>query len=346
MGLTRILRVLAFLAICAGVGHAQVYMIQQTVQQTLGTNQACTGAPQIITGINNLGQTQHYLQISGLTNTTQFQAVIQGKDAQGNVYNISDVMEPKPGVSETVRGSGYYPRIQVSITCFPAVTGTFTASYSGSQFTDDGDFGSYLLAQIDKNNFTGVAENANQSDVMQSPFGSSAGTLNLFTTAGESNAFIQITCIGAEFSNLIATFTIANNTSPQTFHVPDWPCPNVQVSYVNGGGAGTLTTEFVFSQPGSSHPSYTYTHVTGTTATSAKAVTGFLHTIAVNTGASGTISVFDLAVANCTGTPSTNTVAVITATATTLQTFTYDSNFANGICVKASAGMDFTVSAQ
>jgi hypothetical protein len=91
----------------------------------------------------------------------------------------------------------------------------------------------------------------------------------------------------------------------------------------------------------------TYTHITTTTATAAKATPGLLHTLTINTPAAGTVSVFDLATAACTGTPATNIVAVMTAIAATPpETYIYDTQLLNGICVKASVAMDLTVAVQ
>lgn len=86
--------------------------------------------------------------------------------------------------------------------------------------------------------------------------------------------------------------------------------------------------------------------VTTTTATVVKATAGTIHTVTFNTGAAGTFKIFNLASASCTGTPSTNLFATITATTTTVQTLTYDANLSNGICVQASVAMDVTVVAQ
>jgi hypothetical protein len=91
-------------------------------------------------------------------------------------------------------------------------------------------------------------------------------------------------------------------------------------------------------------PPFSYTHITGTTATVAKATGGMLHTVTVNTGAIATLKVFDLAAASCTGTPSTNVVASASIVLASLQTLTYDATLTNGICVQASGAMDVTVS--
>jgi hypothetical protein len=145
-------------------------------------------------------------------------------------------------------------------------------------------------------------------------------------------------------------FPIANlSPGVQVFKVPPATCPQVQVVYVSGGAAGNISFEYIFDSPGAAvnETQGSYTHITGTTATAVKTVPGTLVSVTVNTPAVGTISVFDLATAACTGTPSTNTVAVITATATApIATLLYNVGLLNGICVKASAAMDFTVSSQ
>lgn len=90
-----------------------------------------------------------------------------------------------------------------------------------------------------------------------------------------------------------------------------------------------------------------YTHIAGTTATAIRNTEGQLDSIIVNTAAAGTITVFDLASASCTGTPSTNVVAIITEAATpTTDEIVFHAHLHNGICVKASAAMDLTVTNQ
>lgn len=336
-----------FLADLGAYAQSPTYVEPQTQQQVLASVLPCTGAAQIFP-ISNLGQTQHYLTVSQLVNTQKFQAVIQAIDTNGNLYAISDVLEPK--ANGGVRGSGYYPKLQVQVICSPAGSASFTANYSGAWGTYDVNAGTYLIGQIDKVNFNNVSENAGQSDIFQTPFGSSAGTLYVSYSVAGAGGSIAVSCGASEFNAvsgpIVFSTPLANTTALQTFQVPDNACLTADLIYASNGTGGNLVSEYVFAQPGSNRPSDQYVHVTGTTATVAKATAGNLHTISVNTGGAGTISVFDLALASCTGTPATNVVAVITATATTLQTFTYDLNLLNGICVKASAAMDFTVALQ
>lgn len=332
------------LAGCAAPRRAQAqfigYVSPQTTQQTIATNLACTGSTQTF-AVNNLGQTQHYLTVSAIGATTQFQAVIQGVDNIGNTFPISDQIQ----TVGTVKGSGYYPKVQVQVTC---IGSTFSASYSGAWGTYDSSSASYLLAQIDKLSFSNATENANHTNLIQTPFGTSAGSIFfIYGTAGAGGT-LTVQCDTAnDFSGpIVFSAALANTTSLQTFTVPAFTCPYVFLTYGNNSTGGVIFTEYSFAPPGTIPSAYQYTHVTGTTATVAKATTGFLHTVTINTGGAGTLSVFDLASASCTGTPATNTIAVITSVAATLQTFTFDVGTQNGICVKASVAMDFTVSSQ
>jgi hypothetical protein len=88
--------------------------------------------------------------------------------------------------------------------------------------------------------------------------------------------------------------------------------------------------------------------VTTTAATTIKATPGILHTVTINTaGASAVISIFDLATASCTGTPSTNTKAIITlpASGALPGTLLYDGQFVNGICIQSTVASNITATA-
>ena len=324
------------------------YVSPQTVQQTLATGTACTGAAQIFP-VSNLGQTQHFATVIATGQPITFQMEIDGIDKQGNVFRISDIAM-LPNSSGSLSAAGYYPKIQIVVTCTPG-TATFTLSYSGASATIPVNDGSYLFSRSDKILFNGAPANAGASITsFQTPFANSSGNLVLNYTGGSVAGstlvvFCQTSAIGS--NGFQTTYTVANSASVQTFSVPAFSCPVMTVTYNSGGAtASFLNLEYFFTNPGftPNAGTGTYTHVTGTTATAAKTTSGFLHTLTVNTGGAGTISVFDLPTASCTGTPATNTVAVITATAATLQTFTYDVNMLQGICVKASVAMDFTVS--
>lgn len=321
------------------------YTSPQTTQQTLASSLTCTGGAQFFS-IRNLGQVQHWLSVSSI-GTTTLRVQMQGIDSAGSVYQISDLLSNAPGVPGLIYGSGWYPQFQASVVCTPG-TGTFTLGYAGGWGASQQTLGSYLSATIDKNLFSGVAGNANfTTTAFVTPFGSSAGTLYFtYITAAGSGGSLSVSCQQNSVVTPVVVFTgtLANVTTPQSFPVPNFPCVLETVTYTNSGAIGTVTAEHVFTGLGEQQGTGVYTHITGTTATVAKGTPGFLHTLSINLGGAGTVSIFDLPSASCTGTPATNQIAIITATATTLQTFTYDVNALTGICVKASVAMDLTVS--
>jgi len=83
---------------------------------------------------------------------------------------------------------------------------------------------------------------------------------------------------------------------------------------------------------------YKFGNMTTATTTTHKSGAGYLHTITVNTGGVGTITVYD----NTAG--SGTQIALITVGATTLITLTYDVAFATGLTIVTSAVMNITVS--
>lgn len=342
------------LALAASSARAQTPVSLVPTQQILAASgTACTGATQSFT-VNNRNQTQHTatLVLSGTTSSTKLQ--IQGVDSSGNTFIISPTAQAGQlftGISAIVSASGYYPTVNVLVTC--ATGTTFTLTYSGSQTTPVILGGTQFLSLIDQQLFTAVsgAGNVNTS-VFGTPFGNSSGVLVFaYLSSPVSGSILEAMCTSTTTGLMTQfNFPIANlSPGVQVFKVPPATCPQVQVVYVSGGAAGNISFEYIFDSPGAAvnETQGSYTHITGTTATAVKTVPGTLVSVTVNTPAAGTISVFDLATAACTGTPSTNTVAVITATATApIATLLYNVGLLNGICVKASAAMDFTVSSQ
>jgi hypothetical protein len=114
----------------------------QTVQAQLAVAGVgagtCTGNPQNfitnagIANFSNIGQSIH--QASATSTATVFTMEIDGIDVLGNVVRISSptvVYQPTNNLTGYVsQGSGYYPNIQVTVTC--TVAATFSLSYSGS----------------------------------------------------------------------------------------------------------------------------------------------------------------------------------------------------------------------
>lgn len=344
-------------ALCAHA-HAQFigYVSQQTFTSTPVNAQTCTAA--LASGditVANVSQGAHFLTLLNSTAQSLVYA-LQGSYDGTTYFDISD--QATGSVNTFGRtgatGTGYYPVVAVKVlTCTPG-TATLTLQYSGISLTPGQPAGTNLNGALVKNLALAVPANTGfMTPVMRSPFGSSGGVMQLVFAggAGPAGSSLQLQC-GTNDPYLLnfgpAIPLQTSNAAPQSFLIPPGVCTWFQVAYTSGGAsAAVFDLDYAFNLPGVVAPNpFQYTHVTGTTATAAKTTGGMLHSLTVNTGGAGTISLFDLPSASCTGTPSTNTVAVITATATTLQSFTYDLIFFSGICVKASAAMDFTISSR
>jgi hypothetical protein len=252
------------------------YVGLQTTQQALATNLLCTGTAQTFQ-ITNLGQTQHYLSIADVVGAQQFQAEIDGLDRQGNVFRISDVMEIPTNFSTkqgTLFGAGYYPQVQVVITCSPT-SATFTASYSGTPSTFNGDAGSYLTAQIDKVSFAGAPAGAAQTDIYQTPFGSSAGSLFVSTT-NTNLATLTLYCLTNQLTSTVVSPFSADlpflGGTTIAYSIPDTACPFVEIIYSGPGGPGVLNVEYVFAVPGLSNHATSDPCQSGSTAKTSTAV--------------------------------------------------------------------------
>jgi hypothetical protein len=341
------------------------YTSPQTVVATLATATSCTGTPQNFStanaalnalGFRNIGQNQHTATLVMSGSTTNASIVIQALDSAGNATVISPIGQAGSalgsGIYATVSGTGSSVNVNIIVAC--ASGGTFSLTYSGTSSSPPVVSGTQFLTLIDQQIFTGVnGASTENGTVFPTPFGNSSGYLRFnYASSPVAGSTMTVLCLTTTSSTTTLNqfaFPIANATGIQLFKVPPATCPQVQVLYTSGGAAGLITDEYIFDSPGAAVNTTlgTYTHVTTTTATAAKATLGTLVSITVNTPAAGTISIFDLPTASCTGTPATNTVAVITATATApLGTIPYNLALLSGICVKASVAMDFTVSTQ
>lgn len=335
---------------------AQTPVVIVPNQQTLATAASCTGAAQVY-AVNNRNLTQHIASVISSGPFTKFAFEIDGLDNQGNVFRLSDTGLGSQGTTGNIISAvGYYPTIQVSVTCTGSAT--YTLSYSGFSAAPFPSTGMALGSMTDKQLITSAAANTNAEVVFQSPYGNSSGTI-LFTygSTGPSGSTILLTCegvIGPGGGGLAGesfTFTLATTGSLiQTFNVPPTACPEIKADYVSGGASAVNYSLEYFFNPTGAAVNVTlgvYTHITGTTATTVKATAGTFLGLNVNTSAAGTVSIFDLATAACTGTPSTNTVAVLTVNATDPPHATpFNLYFSNGICVKASVAMDLTAGSQ
>jgi hypothetical protein len=249
-------------------------------------------------------------------------------------------------------GSGYFPQVQVSITCSPA-SATFTASYSGAWATFNQNSGSYLTAQLDKVNFSKLPD-VTQSDVAeQTPFGSSAGTLSfqygapLPATAGSIGVSCAYNALSQQ-TTILNVITLNRVLTPQTFVIPDTTCPFLTVLYVPGSSdAGSVSAETVFFAPGRGaqfgNLGYIYAHITTNTTTTLKTGAGLLHTVLINTtGTAETVTIFDAT--SCAGTVKIGAILVTAAN----NTFLYDVQFQNGLCITTAGTTpgDYTITWQ
>lgn len=245
--------ILAMLGCLARPVAAQTPVIIAPQQQTLANSgTACTGTAQTF-AVRNRNQTLHFATASANSAVTSFQFVIQGIDTLGNVFTLSDVGQ----IGGTITGSGYFPTVQVQVTCLPATTGTFSLSYSGGSSTAISNTGSFLESEIDKLIFRTVAQTASQTtSVITTPFGTSSGRL-LVQYGGlpsGSTGTIQVNCQGSvtlgAYDNL--PFTLANTTSVQKFTVAAVPCPQFSITYVAPGTpvGGGISAEYLFDPPG------------------------------------------------------------------------------------------------
>lgn len=341
-------------ALSALPARAQTPVIIQPTQQTLAVaGTACTGSAQAYT-VNNRNQTIHIASLVASGTLTTIAIEIDGFDSAGNSFRISDIAQGNSGSNPVVlAGIGYYPTVKVTVTCSGG--STYTLSYAGFSSTPILVSGATLGTEINKTLFNAADASMGQQAMFQTPLGNSSGVLLFnYNSGARANSTITVECESFVSSNLVYefNFTIANNTNVQQFLVPPSSCPVATVIYSRGSaGAGTFTLEYLYDQQGSLSAPLASTggvvHITGTTATTVKALPGILLSLNVNTAAAGTVSIFDLATAACTATPSTNVIAVVTVNATDpSHTLTYNQSTQNGICVKASAGMDLTVGYQ
>lgn len=88
-----------------------------------------------------------------------------------------------------------------------------------------------------------------------------------------------------------------------------------------------------------------YKYIATATTTIVKGNGGFLHTLTINGGTAGVVTLYDVGSAGCTGTPASGKFATIeTIGATNPVTLLYDLQTQNGICVLTAAATDLTVS--
>lgn len=126
--------------------------------------------------------------------------------------------------------------------------------------------------------------------------------------------------------------------------------PWVSVNLNSAGGTGTVYGRAYgwrpqagsdVTAPGNSVvvAGFTYRRISTATNTQIKATAGTLHTVTINGGTTGTVTIVDTTAANCSG----GTTLALVAAVTTPLTLTYDAATLNGLCVTTAAATDLTV---
>jgi hypothetical protein len=320
---------------------AKAQFIGYTSPQTVSLSRTVS-CPAGNTGVSvivpNLGQSNHVVNFASVGGTA-LDVWLEGTDSLSDAvlnFPISPFSFSNAGA---VQASGYYNIVIIQITC--KASDTVQLFYAGTS----GPGASVPTLPYDALLSFNLAATTGQTWFVAPPSGHTGGILS-FTPigTGSSGATVTIRDQLQGHSNLVFTTTLATTTGvQQIFQIPDGlQTGNVEIDYVAGGAStATYTLDYLFTSPTSAGA---YQHITGTTAVEVKSAAGTLTNVVVNTPAAGTLSLFDLPVASCTGTPSTNVVAVITPNATDApHSIPYSAYFNNGICVKASVAMDLTV---
>jgi hypothetical protein len=149
---------------------------------------------------------------------------------------------------------------------------------------------------------------------------STASSLKVDLSGTASNA-TAVKVDGSAVTQPVSGTVTANAAQSGTWTVQPGNTPN--------------STAWIFQRAAS-----TATVVSSTSATAVAATAATLRKIVVGTSvASGTIKLFDLASASCTGTPSTNPKGTITIPSTVGMPFwlEFEATFSNGICVLESS---------
>src|SRR5208283_5881168 len=275
--------------------------------------------------VPNLGQTEHFVTISFATGNTGSASMYLQGSLGGFPYPISDVWlgSDDTSIQGTASGSGYYPQLYAVVTC-PAAS-TYTVQYSGASITPLNIAGQSLSNQVGKEIFTlQLAAHTVIAPFVQfvPPFGSSQGML-VFSLSGTGPAgqVIAVNCLSPQ-TNPALSFSFVPSTAVgvQVFQVPPSPCSLLNVSYnASGTTAHTISVDYLFNPPGFSlaatSAAWSKAPITSASTVSVKGTGGVLFNVVVNTTVAGTIKLYDIGVAGCTGTPGSGLFATITTLA-------------------------------
>ena len=207
---------------------------------------ACTGAQQVAL-VPNLGQTEHFFTVT-TSGVVAFRATAQGSH-DGVTFN--DVTDVATTSGNTVMGQGYYPVVQISVTCASA-SGTFGVRYSAEATAPAMQIAALQSAQIDKTLTVAAPANANfTTQTIRTPFGTSGGGIYFtYSATGPAGSTLNVGCntLSIAAAASVASFPLATSTATQFFTVPLLPCDFVTVTYTSGGASAvTFTSSYVFN---------------------------------------------------------------------------------------------------
>jgi hypothetical protein len=323
-----------------GVSHAQGLCPSMPLSAVTSTGTALVG---------NCNQSIHvltYINTTGATTDIRLEASLDNS----HWFAISD--DATDSITGTVIACGYYPYVRVNLVTYLG-SGSLTAYYSGSAGTACAAFGTYNASQPGRKTLivNQSSDSIQSSPIVNAPYGSMSGWLVLVSAASLSSTATVL--VSGQIANESAvntfSFTLNAGLTFYYFPIPANPATGITLVYTPGSMASTtFSAYYIFNPPGGQNLGLTQvSHITGTTATSVFSRAGTLLYLTINTPAAGTLSVFDLVSGSCTGTPATNTKAILTsASGQAPLLIPYDMLIFNGLCIKASAAMDITVGYQ
>lgn len=239
---------------------------------------ACTGAQQVAL-VPNLGQTEHFLTVT-TSGVVAFRGTVQGSHDGAAFNDVSDVLTAS---GSTSMGQGYFPVIQVSVTC-AAASGTFGARYSGEATAPAMQIAAMQSAQLDKTLAVAAPSNATfTTQTIRTPFGTSGGGIYFtYSAAGPSGSTLNVGCstLSIAAASSVASFPLTTVSTTQFFTVPLLPCDFVTIVYTSGGASATTFTA-----------SYVFNNQTITGGDPCQGATAAKSAVAINVSAAGTTQI-------------------------------------------------------
>lgn len=242
-----------FLLVPSAFAQFLGYVSPQTVSQHLAANLACTGAIQrFIT--SNLGQTTHVLQWVNTPASSHITVSLNASNDGIGFFTFSDVATVPSGI---LQATGYYPVVAAEVVC--PVGGTFTLDYQGTSTFALQPTGFANRAEFVKAMAISAPANANFSQIITVPYGSSGGLL-YFSYGGApgepAGSTLTVTASGLNVSGLapitlLPAQVIAQNANLQAFIVPAVPTVQITLTYTSGGASTQpFSAEVDFFKPG------------------------------------------------------------------------------------------------